>query len=147
VGDTQGVVDALGKAAVNTGETLVLGSMLSSAGLLKDTNDNGEDWSGPYLQTPFGDIPVGFFGPTGMNMIVGHNLSKLADTDDVDAFANNFGKQALGFMNIEGSLGGNTPIQEVISGQGDVTDRLVKAGGDTLRRPIPSILGDLNARW
>jgi len=144
-GDTQGVVDAIGKAAVNTGETLVLGAMLTSAGLLKDTNDNGEDWSGPYLQTPFGDIPVGFFGPTGMNMIVGHNLSKLADTDDVDAFANDFGKQALGFMNIEGSLGGNTPIQEVISGQGDVTDRLVKAGGDTLRRPIPAFLGDLNA--
>jgi hypothetical protein len=144
-GDTQGVVDALGKAAVNTGETLVLGSILSSAGLLKDTNDNGEDWSGPYLQTPFGDIPVGFFGPTGINMIIGHNLSNLAENGDVDEFVNKFGKQALGFMNIEGSLGGNTPVQEVISGQGDVTDRLVKAGGDTLRRPIPSILGDLNA--
>jgi len=144
-GDTQGVVDALSKAAVNTGETLVLGSILTSAGLLKDTNDNGEDYAGPYLQTPFGDIPVGFFGPTGINMIVGHNLSKLADGVDIDQFINDFGKQAISFMDVAGTLGGDTPIQEVFSGQGDVTDRLIKAGGDTLRRPIPSVLGDLNA--
>ena len=144
-GDTQGVVDALGKATVNTGETLVLGAILSQAGLLKDTNDNGEDWSGPYLQTPFGDIPVGFFGPTGINMIVGHNIEKFADSRDPDAFVNDFAKQALGFMNIEGSLGGNTPVQELISGQGDFGDRAVKAAGDTLRRPIPSFLGDINA--
>jgi len=144
-GDTQGVVDAIGKAAVNTGETLVLGAILTQAGLLKDTNDNGEDWSGPYLQTPFGDIPVGFFGPTGINMVVGHNLDKFADSGDPDAFVNDFAKQALGFMNIEGSLGGNTPIQELISGQGDFGDRAVKAAGDTLRRPIPAFLGDINA--
>ncbi len=144
-GDTQGVVDALGKATVNTGETLVLGAILTQAGLLKDTNDNGEDWSGPYLQTPFGDIPVGFFGPTGINMIVGHNIEKFADSRDPDAFVNDFAKQALGFMNIEGSLGGNTPVQELISGQGDFADRAVKAAGDTLRRPIPSFLGDINA--
>ena len=144
-GDNQGMVDALAKGVVNTGETLVIGTMLSQAGLLKDTNDNGEDWSGPYLQTPLGDIPVGFFGPAGLNIVVGHNINKFAESGDADAFVNDFGKQAIGFMNIEGSLGGNTPIQEVISGQGDVTDRLVKAGGDTLRRPIPSMLGDLNA--
>jgi len=144
-GDTQGVVDALGKAAVNTGETLVLGSILSSAGLLKDTNDNGEDYAGPYLQTPFGDVPVGFLGPSGLNIVIGHNLSKLSDGEDIDAMINNFGKQALSFMNVAGSLGGDTPIQEVLSGQGDVTDRLIKAGGDTLRRPIPSFMSDLNA--
>lgn len=144
-GDTQGVVDALGKAAVNTGETLVLGSILSSAGLLKDTNDNGEDYAGPYLQTPFGDVPVGFLGPSGLNIVIGHNLSKLSDGEDIDAMINNFGKQALSFMNVAGSLGGDTPIQEVFSGQGDVTDRLIKAGGDTLRRPIPSFMSDLNA--
>lgn len=144
-GDTQAVVDALGKATVNTGETLVIGALLTQAGLLKDTNDNGEDWSAPYLQTPFGDVPVGFFGPMGLNIVVGHNLDKFADSGDVDAFVNDFGKQALGFMNIEGSLGGNTPIQEVISGQGDVTDRLTKAAGDTLRRPIPAALDDLDA--
>lgn len=144
-GDTQGIVDALGKAAVNTGETLVLGAVLSQAGVLKDTNDNGEDYAGPYLQTPFGDVPVGFFGPMGLNIVVGHNLGKLSDSGDVDAFVNDFGKQALGFMNVEGSLGGNTPIQEVISGTGDVTDRLTKAAGDTLRRPIPAALDDLDA--
>lgn len=144
-GDMQGVVDALGKAAVNTGETLVLGAVLTQAGLLKDTNDNGEDWAGPYLQTPLGDIPVGFFGPTGLNIVVGHNVAKMAEDGDVDAFVNDFGKQAIGFMNIEGSLGGNTPIQEVISGQGDFTDRATKAVGDTLRRPIPAMLDDLDA--
>ena len=144
-GDMQGVVDSLGKAAVNTGETLVLGAVLTQAGVLKDTNDNGEDFAGPYLQTPLGDIPVGFFGPTGLNIVVGHNLSKMAESGDVDAFVNDFAKQAIGFMNIEGSLGGNTPIQEMISGQGDFTDRATKAAGDTLRRPIPTALGDLNA--
>jgi hypothetical protein len=48
-------------------------------------------------------------------------------------------------MNIEGSLGGNTPIQELISGQGDFSDRAVKTVGDTLRRPIPAMLDDLDA--
>jgi len=144
-GDQQGMIDAVSKGAVNTGETLVLGSLLSSAGLLKDTNDNGEDFAGPYLQTPFGDIPVGFFGPSGLNMTVGHNLSKLGDDGDIDGFVNNFGKQAISFMNIEGSLGGDTPLQNVISGQGDVGDRAVKFVGDTIRRPIPSALGDVNA--
>jgi len=144
-GDMQGVVDALGKAAVNTGETLVLGAVLTQAGLLKDTNDNGEDFAGPYLQTPIGDIPVGFFGPTGLNIVVGHNVQKMAESGDVDQFVNDFGKQAISFMNIEGSLGGNTPIQEVISGQGDFSDRATKAIGDTLRRPIPAALDDLDA--
>lgn len=144
-GDTQGMVDAIGKGVVNTGETLVIGTLLSQAGLLSDTNDNGEDWAGPYLKTPFGSVPVAFLGPTGMNVVVGHNLNKFAESGDPDEFVNNFGKQAIGFMNIEGSLGGSTPIQSVISGQGDITDRLVKATGDTLRRPIPSALGDLNA--
>ena len=144
-GDMQGVVDALGKATVNTGETLVLGSILTQAGLLSDTNDNGEDWAGPYLQTSVGKIPVGFFGPTGLNIVVGHNLAKYAEDQDIDATINDFAKQAIGFMDIEGSLGGNTPIQELISGQGDFSDRAVKAAGDTLRRPIPGMLDDLDA--
>jgi len=143
-GNTQGAIDDIGRFAGNASELALLGLVLSQSGMISDTDDNGEDFNGPFVQVAGKSIPVSSLGPSMVNVIGGHTISKYMDSDGDPAVFNEFAEQFISSTGASNLVGDN-PLQEMVSGYGDFSDRAVKATGDILRRPIPSALTDVNS--
>lgn len=150
--DPQMAIDNMSKAMVNAGEGLVLATLASQTGLISDTDDNGEDWAAPYVQMPWGKVPVATFGVGAGNMIVGHNLAKLIEGggEDITGFVNGLGDQFLKFAGVQGTLGGENPVQTLLGGGGsnkDFSERAIESAGNMARSYIPAsaLMNDVNS--
>lgn len=144
--DPQRALDSFARLAGNTSEAAVVGFGLSKAGVFSDTDDNGESWGGPFINIGGRKISIAILGPSALPVMAGYNLEQATkdggfDYDRVRTAA----EQALDYSNASSTLAMDNRTSEILTGQGDIEDRLTKAAGDIVRKPIPTVTSDINA--
>lgn len=147
--DPQMVVDNLSRLGTNTGEAFVGGMLLHKMGVLSDTNTNGEDYNGPYINVGGRSISLSTLGPGAMNMAVGYNLQKLfnGEHSSLGEFSNSLIKQVKGIAGTNQTLGGENAIQTALgSGQygQDENSLIARSLGSAGRMFVPAS-GAMNA--
>lgn len=161
-GDAQGVVDNVARLATNTGQAAALGYGLTEAGILTDTDANGNSYGGLYFHIGDRYIPVAIAGVNSVPIIMGNSVHKgvqaAQDGDNfLDATAN---ASVNGLVNtvqnagVASVFGGENNLQDTINSlaresQKDPEDRnlnpLLEFGGNVTRQYIPGVGADANA--
>lgn len=147
--DPQMVVDNLSRLGTSTGEAFVGGMLLHKMGILSDTNTNGEDYNGPYINVGGRSISLSTLGPGAMNMAVGYNLQKLfnGEHSSLGEFSNNLIKQVKGIAGTNQTLGGENAIQTALGGgqYGQDENSLIARSLGSAGRMFVPVSGAMNA--
>lgn len=161
-GNAQGVIDGLSQAAVNTGQAYVLGYGLTEAGVLTDTDANGNSYGGLYINIGDRYMPVAILGVNSVPLIFGNAVHKgMQASEDgagfVEATANTASNTLVNTAQNAGVasvFGGNNTAQDLVNsvvrqGQKDPEDRnLAPVGeyfGDVARQYVPGFGADANS--
>lgn len=153
-GNIQGVVDDISRLAVNSAEAYVVGNLLTKAGIITDTDANGDDYAGLYFHIGDRYIPIAIAGTVSVPIIIGNAIEKASQAsengeDPTKAFLNAISANTLKNAGVSSVFGGENNLQSTISniasGDSDVLDTVAKYAGDVVRQYIPGVTGDINS--
>jgi len=160
--DPQMFADNIARLAVNSGEAYAAGMMLTRAGIISDTDANGDSYGGLYFHIGDRYIPVAIAGTVSVPLILGNSIQKMMDgvqdgKTPFDAFSNaatNMIVNGLGNAGVASVFGGDNTFQSLVGDLGaeskvDPEDRNLNPfapyAGDIVRQYIPGVGGDINS--
>jgi len=149
-GNLQGVIDDVSKFAVNTGEAMALGYLLTEAGVVTTEDANGDSYGGLYFHIGDRYIPVAIAGTASVPIILGNAANQaMQEGGDLATMVNALGSNTLKNAGVASVFGGDNNFQSAISSAtqegGNLLDAAAQYTGGALRQYIPGLTSDVNA--
>lgn len=149
-GNLQGVIDDVSKFAVNSGEAMALGYLLTSAGVVTTEDANGDSYGGLYFHIGDRYIPVAIAGTAAVPIILGNAAHQgMEEGGDLATMINALGSNTLKNAGVASVFGGDNNFQNSIASatqeNGNLLDAIAQYTGGTFRQYIPGLTADVNS--
>jgi hypothetical protein len=149
-GNLQGVIDDVSKFAVNSGEALALGYLLTEAGVVTTEDANGDSYGGLYFHIGDRYIPVAIAGTAAVPIILGNAANQgMKEGGDLATMVNALGSNTLKNAGVASVFGGDNNFQSAIAEAtqegGNLLDAVAQYTGGVFRQYIPGLTSDVNS--
>ena len=148
-GNLQGALDDIARFAVNSGEALAVGYMLTEAGVITTQDANGDSYDGVYFHVGDRYIPVAVAGTAAVPIILGNAAHQGMQDGSFETVINSAGSNIMKSAGVASVFGGDNTLQKSVSEatreNGSFTNAAAEYAGGTVRQYIPGVTADVNA--